>query len=199
MGWITQTKQKSRKSGGPQYWLNGLEPQTKAILSKLGYCDVWLGTPYGVVTSGLVAVAEDKTLKKGKLGPGNAQHDRLQRQQAAYSIENEVKKWFCLGAGLQLYKLDFREKIYHSPITRKNAFLLLPERVEFKGSRTKKLPLYPQPLTFTINHHSPLITGHLEGLAKQDSQRVVWCCEQMGRSCAIIWSSRCPPSAKRIC
>lgn len=181
MGWIIQTKQESRKSGGPQYYLHGLEPQTKTVLSKLGYCDVWLGTPYGVVTSGLVAVAADKVLRKGELRPGGVDHHRLQRQQAAYSVESEIKKWFCLDKNRELYKLYFRERIYHSVITGKNAFLFFPERIEFTGNRHKNLPLYSQPLTFTSNHRSPLLTSHLERLAQGDSECMVWCRKQIGR------------------
>ena len=181
MGWIIQTKQESRKSGGPQYYLHGLEPQTKTFLAKVGKCDVWLGTPYGVVRSGLVAVAKDKVLEKGKLRPGGVGHDRLQRQQAGYSVENEIKNWFCLDRRRNLYKLDFRERMYHSPVSGKNAFLFFPEKITFSGMRSKNLFLYPQPLTFTGNHRSPLITNHLERLAQTDRESILWAHEQIGR------------------
>ena len=181
MGWITQTKQGSRKSGGPQYWLQGLEPQTKTFLTKVGACDVWLGTPYGVVRSGLVAVAADKVLEKGKLRPGGVDHDRLQRQQAGYSVENEIKNWFSLDKRRQLYKLDFRERMYHSQITGKDAFLFFPEKIAFSEMKSKKLLLYPQPLTFTGNHRSPLIENHLKKLDQADRESILWAREQIGR------------------
>jgi len=181
MGWIIQTKQGSRKSGGPQYYLQSLEPQTKTFLAKVGKCDVWLGTPYGVVRSGLVAVAADKVLEKGKLRPGGVGHDRLQRQQAGYSVENEIKNWFSLDKRRQLYKLDFRERMYHSSVTGKNAFLFFPERIAFRGMSSKKLLLYPQPLTFTGHHRSPLIADHLDGIAQTDREITSWVREQIGR------------------
>ena len=66
MGHIIQTKQASRASGGPQYYLHSLEPQTKAFLAKVGACPVWLGTPYGIVTTGLMAVSRDKVPHVGE-------------------------------------------------------------------------------------------------------------------------------------
>lgn len=181
MGHIIQTKQESRVSGGPQYYLHGLEPQTKAFLSKVGACEVWLGTPYGVVTSGLVAVAKDKVLEKGRLRPGRVGHHRLQRQLAAYSVEDEVKTWFCLERNRDLYKVEFREKTYHSRVTGKDVFLFFPEKVQFEGRRAKKLPLDAQPLTFTEHHRSPLIIDHLANLAKSDRNSISWARDQMGR------------------
>src|SRR6266849_439165 len=172
MGHITQTKQASSKSGGPQYYLQGLDTQTKAFLSHVGSCPVWMGTPYGVVNTGLVAVSKRI---------GKVEHDRLQRQEARYSVEKELKKWFCLAESDQMYKLDFRERAYHSPATKKDALLLFPERIEFSNAPRKRLLLDPHPLTFTAHHQSLLITQHLETVARTSRQDLSWSREQIGR------------------
>jgi hypothetical protein len=57
MAWIEQTKKGSRKSGGPQYYLQGLGEAAKAILERRGQVNVALWTPYGPVCEGLVAVS----------------------------------------------------------------------------------------------------------------------------------------------
>lgn len=181
MGHIIQTKQESRISGGPQYYLHGLEPQTEAFLSKVGTCEVWLGTPYGIVMAGLMAVAKDKVLEGGRLRPGRVGHHRIQRQKARYSVENELKRWFCLPPNLDLYKLEFRERTYHSKITKKDALLLLPEGVQLGDKRRRKLPLDPQPLTFTTHHLSWLITEHLARLRRTAPDSLVWAGDQIGR------------------
>ena len=168
-------------SGGPQYYLHGLEPQTKAFLSKVGACPVWLGTPYGVVTTGLMAVAKDKVMEGGKLRPGKVGHHRLQRQEAKYSVENEVKQWFCIQNAPALYKLEFREKTYHSRVTGRDALVLLPERVEFSEARPRRLQLELQPLTFTRRHQSVLIRKHLEELARTRGESLAWARDQIAR------------------
>lgn len=68
MAHIEQTKKASRKSGGPQYYLQGLEEHVAAWLEKKRRCPVVLWTPYGAIVSGLEAVSS----KEGKVG-----HDRV--------------------------------------------------------------------------------------------------------------------------
>lgn len=118
MGWIQQTKQASRKSGGPQYYLQGLEGTFKAFLKDRGVCEVWLGTPYGVIQSGLKAVAADKVLTRGKIRPGNVGHERIQGRPSAGL---QILHWFNLeGKGEPLKDRIFGANIpfrthSHSP------------------------------------------------------------------------------------
>ncbi len=125
-----------------------------------------------MVNTGLVAVSKRI---------GKVEHDRLQRQEARYSVEKELKKWFCLAESDQMYKLDFRERAYHSPATKKDALLLFPERIEFSNAPRKRLLLDPHPLTFTAHHQSLLITQHLETVARTSRQDLSWSREQIGR------------------
>ena len=181
MAHIIQTKQASRASGGRQYYIQALEPQTKAFLRKVGACSVWLGTPYGLVTTGLMLVAGDKVLEEGKLRAGRVGHDRLQKQQAEYSVEEAIKHWFVLKTTAQLYKLDCRERTFHSRVTGRDAVVLLPEKAEIPRGKTQKLHLDLQPLTFTRNHQSLLMVRQLEHLARDARDSLTWAREQIGR------------------
>src|SRR5438445_8101229 len=69
MAWIEQTKKGSRKSGGPQYYLQDISEHSRDLLKVYKQRPVRLWTPYGVVDSGLTAVSSDV----GKVG-----HDRIQ-------------------------------------------------------------------------------------------------------------------------
>ena len=161
MGWIQQTKQASRKSGGPQYYLQGIGDGLKELLKARGACEVWLGTPYGVVLSGLTAVAGDKVLDGTKLRRGAVGHDRIQRQAAALSVGEQIKHWFDLRSASEPYRVDFIERTY------KSAFLLIPTKVQFPGGRQKSLPVDLQPLTFTSNHQSRLLQRQIMGLRER--------------------------------
>ena len=68
MAWIEQTKKGSRRSGGPQYYLQGLTEAVQAALEALERCPIRLWTPYGVVESGLEAVSSSI---------GSVGHDRV--------------------------------------------------------------------------------------------------------------------------
>ena len=168
MGRIIQTKQGSRATGGPQYYLHDLEVATKTTLRKLGRCEVWLGTPYGVVQSGLTAVAADKVLDGERVKPGKVGHDRLQRHDAAYSVEAEIVRWYGMGTTSPIKRVDVRDKCYHSKATGRNAILLMPERVVFQNGRARALPFEHNPLTFTVTHQSRLILRQLDRASRGD-------------------------------
>ena len=179
MGHIIQTKQASRASGGPQYYLHGLEPQTSAFLTSVGACPVWLGTPYGVVEGGLVAVAKDKVLRKGRLRDGRVGHHRIQRQSAQASVESQIRHWYGITATSPLYQVVFREITYRSRTTGRTALILLPEAIQLQGRRMKQLALDFQPLTFTQNHRSTLITDHLDQVKKARKADAAWAGRQI--------------------
>lgn len=178
MGRIIQTKQASRASGGPQYYLHDLEVATKTLLRQLGKCDVWLGTPYGAVTSGLIAVAADKVVDGDRTRPGKVGHDRLQRRLAAYSVEGEIVRWYGLQVKTPLRRIDFREKCYHSKATGKYAILIMPERVVFQNGKSRALPFEHNPLTFTEHHRSNLV---IEQICRTGESELAWAKAQIGR------------------
>jgi len=149
-GWIQQTRQESRKSGGPQYYLQGIEDSTRTVLHAYGMCEVWLGTPYGIIESGLVAVASDKVLDGNKLRPGRVGHDRIQRRRADASIEGQIRHWYSLPDH-QIVRVEFAELLY------KRVLLLLPTRVRFATGRARALCYHSNPLTFTAHAQSPLL------------------------------------------
>ncbi|MBM4040855.1 MAG: hypothetical protein FJ290_20330 [Planctomycetes bacterium] len=156
MGWVQQTKQQSRKSGGPQYYLQGIQESTRTVLEARGSCEVWLGTPYGVIESGLVAVAKDRVLDGDRLRPGKVGHDRIQRQRAGASIEGQIRHWYSLPDG-EIVRVDFAEVLH------KHALLLLPTKVHFSSGRTKSLCFNLHPLTFTENVQSQLLMDQVCG------------------------------------
>ena len=176
MAWIQQTKQRSRKSGGPQYYVQGLEDRDKSFLHAQGACEVWLCTPYGVVQSGLMAVAGDRVLHDGRLRGGNVGHDRIQRQSARLSIGEQVKHWFNIGNEGEPDRIDFFFRNY------KRAFILVPRRIAFAGGRGRGRSLHvdPQPLTFTDYHRSELIQKQALSL-RQKPQTLRWVIEQLDR------------------
>jgi len=154
MAWIQQTKQQSRRSGGPQYYLQGIEEATRTVLHAHGMCEVWLGTPYGIIESGLVAVASDRALDGDTLRPGKVGHDRIQRRRADASIEGQLKHWYCLP-DQEILRVDFAETLY------KRALLLLPTKVRFATGRARALCYHPHPLTFTAHAQSPLLLDQI--------------------------------------
>lgn len=154
MAWVQQTKQQSRKSGGPQYYLQGIEDSTRTVLQAQGTCDVWLGTPYGIVESGLVAMAKDRVLEGDSLRPGKVGHDRIQRRRADASIEGQIRHWYSIPEQ-EIMRVDFQELLY------KRALLLVPTKVRFSTGRTKSLCFNLHPLTFTANVQSPLLLDQI--------------------------------------
>ncbi|MFH0964345.1 MAG: hypothetical protein V2A58_10080 [Planctomycetota bacterium] len=191
MARIIQTKQASRATGGPQYYIQDLELATKTTLRRLGKCEVWLGTPYGIVMSGLVAVAADKVLVGERLRPGSVGHDRLQTKDAAYSVEAEIVRWYGLDTKSPLKRVDVRERCYHSKETGNYAILIFPEKVHFQDGRVQSLPFEYSPLTFTRNHRSNLVVRHL---AKVPPPDLTWAKDQIGR----VLSDHANPNVKYV-
>jgi len=167
VGRIIQTKQSSRASGGPQYHLHDLDVSAKTLLRKLGKCEVWLGTPYGLVVSGLTAVAQDKVLTGNTLRPGKVGHDRLQRTTAAASVEGAIIHWFRIKAKSPIKRVDFREACYKSRVTGSYALIIMPERITFQNGREEALPFERNPLTLTHNHRSNLLLQQINTVAPQ--------------------------------
>lgn len=186
MGWIQQTKIGSRRSGGPQYYLQGIGESLKHLLKARGACEVWLGTPYGVVQSGLMAVAADRVLEDGQLRSGKVGHDRIQRQTASQSVGEQIKHWYNISAPGEPYHIEFLEHVYQQ------AFLFIPARIQFSlNGRPRNLPVDPQPLTFTMNHRSALIQTQVNSLRKTPDV-LKWVSHQIGRVIHDHLAAPCP-------
>lgn len=185
MGWIQQTKQASRKSGGPQYYLQGINETFKELLKARGACEVWLGTPYGVVQSGLMAVAADKVLSGGTLRAGSVGHDRIQRQTGRLSVGRQIMHWFNIRTEGEPIRIDFIERTYRS------AFILIPRSIQFSGGRRRALPVDMQPLTFTASHRSAVLQRQIAALREKPSL-FRWVREQIGRVMEDHLPEPCP-------
>ena len=84
---LQQTKDKSRASGGPQYFFHGLADHVKEFLRNRRACPVVLQTPYGIASSPFMAVDKDhKLAKDGKVVEGKVGHDRIQQAGSDQSI-----------------------------------------------------------------------------------------------------------------
>ncbi len=146
MAWIEQTKKGSRKSGGPQYYLQDLSADTAIVLQSRGRCPVRLWTPYGVIDSGLEAVS--RTV--GKVG-----HDRVQSGGRVRSIADQIAVGFRLKRG-DIERIEFDDSFEDGNL------VILPSYVKFFRQRARR-KLYPDrnPLTIVRGRHATILTEHL--------------------------------------
>lgn len=146
MAWIEQTKKSSRKSGGPQYYLQGLRAATQAALESFGRCPVRLWTPYGVVESGLEAVSR----RLGSVG-----HDRVQSGRRVASVADQIAHWFRLRKS-DIETLEFDDSFAD------RAFVIRPSRVKFFSRKPIRTLFSPDhPLSVTPAAQSELFASHL--------------------------------------
>ncbi|MGH7952136.1 MAG: hypothetical protein ACREFE_09485, partial [Limisphaerales bacterium] len=64
---LQQTKDKSRATGGPQYWFEGTPDHVRGHLQRKKACPVILQTPYSPVETPFIAVDRDCKLVKGRV------------------------------------------------------------------------------------------------------------------------------------
>jgi len=143
MGWIEQTKKQSIKSGGPQYYLQGLSENVSAVLGARKRLPLRLWTPYGIAETGLVAVSKNV---------GSVGHDRVQViKKGAGQIAAQAAYWYGL-------KSDNIERIVFEDTLDDVALVISPSQIKFFGTKTlKRIDRQRQPLTFTQNHRSKLL------------------------------------------
>ena len=150
MAHIEQTKKGSRKSGGPQYYLQDLAQNSGELLSRRRKCPVRLWTVYGIVETGLVAVSKSI---------GSVGHDRLQRASKGArtgSIAEQVAYWYKLKSS-DIETIEFDDSLDQE------AFVICPTRIRFfKKPSPKRIEKDSHPLTLTNNHRSQLILDHLK-------------------------------------
>lgn len=91
---LQQTKSRSRRTGGPQYYFHNIPDPVKEFLRNRGACPVVLQTPYGIANSSFMAVDRDHKLRAGgKMVKGRVGHDRIQ---GAESIAEAIRRWYGL-------------------------------------------------------------------------------------------------------
>jgi hypothetical protein len=169
MAWIEQTKKGSRKSGGPQYYLQDLSEGTKALLERQGRVSVALWSPYGPVIEGLEAVSS----RIGSVG-----HDRIQNPSRKGSVADRIAYWYSLTSkNMETIEVkDFP--------TGRMPYLFLhlrPVSVKPFGGRRQNLKCDEHPLTVVEGMHSNLVRTHIREMRKSNQLQIPWIREQICR------------------
>ncbi len=164
MAWIEQTKKGSRKSGGPQYYLQDITAPTRAFLAQSRRCEVHLWTPYGVLRSGLIAVSS----KEGRVG-----HDRVQSGGKVPSIADQIAYWYSLDQ-TDLEQIEFEDSFD------RDAMLIRPSRVKFFSKERRRILEHDShPLSLVAGHRSNLVTRHLRDAQYVQKTCLRWVCSQV--------------------
>lgn len=172
---IAQTKDESRSTGGPQYYLHGVPSHVKSFLRDRGACPVLLQTPYGIATSSFTAVGcHHKLSANGRPVPGRVGHDRIQGPQ---SIGEAIRYWYGLKPGHDFRRIDLEAVIY-----RDDHFILIPTRIEMReAKRPIVLERIPFPLSFHRDHQSKFWGKEIDARHEQMPEDVDWAATQIQR------------------
>lgn len=172
---IQQTKDASRASGGPQYYLHSVPAHVKEFLRKRGACPVLLQTPYGIARSTFTAVGRDHKLnEKGKAVAGKVGHDRIQGEE---SIGAAIRFWFGLKQQKDFERIDLEASIHDD-----GHFILTPTSVKLRGpTRALVLEKMSFPLSFHRDHQSKLWKQQIELRRKEVNDDVAWAASQIRR------------------
>jgi len=173
---LLQSKQGSRKSGGPQYWLNDIPDAIRNHLSAEKAVPVALVTPYGATPSDFRAVWKDfKLTRDGKTQSANAQHERIQKAGAPASIGGEIRRWYRLKPG-DLYRIDIEIQVLD------DKFYLTPLEYNYqKGSRMQTIQRPEFPLSFNDRRQSDLWKRQLTHVQQKEPQMWRWSMEEICR------------------
>lgn len=172
---LQQTKQASRKTGGPQYYFHSLTNPVKLHLRDQGAVRVALVTPYGATKTSFFAVGADHKLKAEKAVPGSVGHDRIQQGSASESIGEAIRRWYGLKPG-DFHKIDVDVDIVDDD------FYVIPKAIDYAGAkRTVQLENVERPLTFTKGYVSPLWRAQVAGLLKKERDLVLWSLKEICR------------------
>lgn len=173
---LQQTKYTSRKTGGPQYYLQ--EPTEEALhyLRHKKVVPVALVTPYGATPSEFRALSGD-----AKLGPddaaltGRVGHERIQQAQAGESIGEAIRRWYRLPSG------DFERVAVEMPII-DSKFYLTPIGYKYRSqSRTTTIQKPEFPLSFNHRLQSQLWRKQLERVGKANVDLWRWSLNEICR------------------
>lgn len=165
MAHIEQTKNGSRKSGGPQYYLQDVSPATRTMLDRFGRVPVRLWIPYGMIESRLTAVSSSV----GRVG-----HDRIQSGGRVPSVADQIAGWFALTrANIERIEVD-------DHFDEEGMLVLLARRVKFFNKTRKQNLLYDShPLTIIRTHRSPVLIEHLQDRSRFSKTCRVWIRDQI--------------------
>ena len=172
---IQQTKQESRATGGPQYYLHSAAPHVKEFLRKRGACPVVLQTPYGIASSSFMAVGRDHKLSgAGKIVVGKVGHDRIQGEE---SIGEAIRYWYGLKSGRDFKRIDLDATIHPD-----GHFILTPTVVTMSGAkRPQTLEKVNSPLSFHRDYQSKFWKKQIEACRKVSANDVSWAGSQIRR------------------
>jgi len=173
---LQQTKSKSRKTGGPQYYFHAIPDHVKEYLRKRGACPVVLETPYGIIESQFTAVGKDHKLQGTKVVKGNVGHDRIQQGSADRSIGEEIRHWYGLKTG------DFETIEIEVEIHEDGHFIVVPTAVMMRDrKREQKLERIHRPLSMHAGYQSKFWREEIERRRKKYSGEVTWATSQLRR------------------
>lgn len=137
---LQQTKARSIKSGGPQYYFHDLTEDVREFLRRKGSRSVVLQTPYGVVETPFVAVGKDHKLDGGRIVAGRVGHDRIQQgSQATESIGEAIRRWY------NLKDADFERIDIDVDGLQFGHFVIWPTKVTWRGSARTQVLVRPSP------------------------------------------------------
>lgn len=173
---LQQTKIKSRKSGGPQYWLQNPTEEVRTYLHSKRAVPVALMTPYGITKSDFMALDQDFKLQGGKVVRANAQHNRIQQAKASASIGEEIRRWFALPTGHDFERIDIEIEVFEG------RFYLTPLSCKFVsrgGVREIGRPSYP--LSFNTDFQSQLWKKQLRNIRSSRPSEFKWALAEIRR------------------
>lgn len=188
---LQQTKDKSRASGGPQYFFHGLTEPVKEFLRKRGACPVVLQTPYGIAGSPFMAVDKDHKLSSnGEVIAGKVGHDRIQQAGSDQSIGEAIRYWYGIRTGRDFERIEVEVSIHPE-----GHFILIPTSVVLReAARPKVLEKVSAPLSFHRDYQSKLWRQQINLKRKESPSDIVWAASQISR----VVSDHQNPQAKNI-
>ena len=175
---LQQTKDRSLRSGGPQYFFHSVTPIVKEFLRRRHACPVVLMTPYGIAPSPFMAVGRDhKLTDDGEIVAGRVGHDRIQQAKASRSIGEEIRLWHSLPG-----RIDFERIEVDVSIHEEGHFILTPTRVHFRGqSRPRELEKPVMPLSFNHRHESSLWRKQITAVRDTHPEEWAWVISEISR------------------
>lgn len=183
---LIQTKSRSRKSGGPQYYFHDLSDAVVTYLRKKRAVPVALVTPYGATPSHFIAVGKDAKLEGGRVVGGKVEHDRIQQGRAEKSIGEAIRDWYTLETGdFEWIEIDVEihdDKFYVAPLACK------------MRARNRTIPIQKpeHPLSFHRDLESQLWRKQLRAVREGNAQIFRWAISEIGRVVAAHERSGTP-------
>ena len=175
---LQQSKEKSRKSGGQQYWLQAMPPWLQNHLDKEKACDVLLQTPYGITRTSFVALHPDwKYGNKSKLVSANAQHYRVQADETYTSIGEAIRQWFGIRKNQDFERIDVDAAIQPD-----GRIILIPTALTMRDAKRKQtLEKVSSPLSFHHDYQSKFWKKQIEACRAASADDVFWAGAQIKR------------------